>query len=148
MRYISAFFVIKRLLLYQKFLTLFVHIDYNDDKQFKKDGVMYKLGLVTMMAVSALLTGCASNEQRDNYQEASFELCNTDVKIYSVSDDGQVRIVCADQSKFSLASESTLETMRDINVNYCSGEGLGQFNETRKYYMFKCKSGTLISISK
>ncbi|WP_070968589.1 hypothetical protein [Vibrio sonorensis] len=108
---------------------------------------MNKLGFIAV-ALSVLAAGCASNTKQDNYREASFELCNTEVDIYSVSDDGRVRIVCSDGSKFALNSEETLETMRDINIDYCDGEGLGKFNESRKYYSFKCKSGTLLSISK
>lgn len=108
---------------------------------------MKKLGLAAI-ALAALTAGCASNTKQDNFREASFELCNTEVDIYSVSDDGRVRIVCSDGSKFALNSEETLETMRDINIDYCDGEGLGKFNESRKYYSFKCKSGTLLSISK
>ncbi|MCA2016521.1 hypothetical protein LDJ79_10385 [Vibrio tritonius] len=108
---------------------------------------MNKMGLVAIL-VSGVLAGCASNEQRDNYQEASFELCNTSVKVYSVSDDGRVRIVCEDGAKFSLQSESTLDTMRDINADYCSGEGLGKFSESSNYYMFQCKSGALLSVAK
>lgn len=100
------------------------------------------------LIAAALTTGCASNTQQDNYREASFELCNTEVSIYSVSDDGRVRIVCADGSKFALNSEKTLNTMRNINIEYCDGEGLGKFNESTKYYSFQCKSGTLLSIAK
>ncbi|CAH8192059.1 MULTISPECIES: hypothetical protein [Vibrio] len=103
----------------------------------------------TLALIAAALTaGCASNTQQDNYREASFELCNTEVSIYSVSDDGRVRIVCADGSKFALNSEKTLDTMRNINIEYCDGEGLGKFNESTKYYSFQCKSGTLLSIAK
>ncbi|WP_165310575.1 hypothetical protein [Vibrio ziniensis] len=98
--------------------------------------------------VAAIAAGCSSNTQTDNYREASFELCNTEVDVYSVGDDGQVRIVCSDGSKFALASEDTLEVMREINIEYCDGEGLGKFTESNKYYMFKCKSGTLISMAK
>ncbi|WP_159655321.1 hypothetical protein [Vibrio atypicus] len=108
---------------------------------------MKKLGFIAI-ALATLSVGCASNTKQDNFREASFELCNTEVDIYSVSDDGRVRIICSDGSKFALTSEDTLETMRDINIDYCDGEGLGKFNESRKYYSFKCKSGTLLSISK
>lgn len=103
-----------------------------------------------LCAFSALLLlGCADkNTQQDNYLEASFELCNTEVSLYSVSDDGQVRIICEDDSKFALDSEQTLEVMRDINIDYCSGEGLSKFSESRRYYTFSCKSGTQISINK
>lgn len=59
---------------------------------------MNHIGLFALTA-AALLAGCSSNTQQDNYREASFELCNTEVNIYSVSDDGQVRIVCADGAK-------------------------------------------------
>lgn len=103
---------------------------------------------LAIVLTSLFIAGCANNTKRDNYQEASFELCNTEVDIYSVSDDGRVRIVCSDGSKFALNSEETLETMRDINIDYCDGEGLGKFSESRRYYSFKCKSGTLLSISK
>ncbi|PMH37493.1 hypothetical protein BCU68_07710 [Vibrio sp. 10N.286.49.B3] len=96
-----------------------------------------------------LLNGCSSgNTKHDNYMEASFELCNTEVKLYSVSDDERVRIICDDDSKFTLKSEDTLETMREININYCDGEGLGKFSESSNYYSFRCKSGTLLSIPK
>lgn len=108
---------------------------------------MNKLSLLAMVAV-ATASGCASNTTQDNYREASFELCNTEVDIYSLSDDGRVRIVCADGAKFALQSESTLETMRDINIDYCDGEGLGKFSESSNYFLFKCKSGTLLSIAK
>ncbi|MEH0687680.1 hypothetical protein H4F05_15355 [Vibrio cholerae] len=100
------------------------------------------------IAVVTITSGCASNTKQDNFREASFELCNTEVDLYSVSDDGRVRIICSDGSKFALDSENTLETMRDINIDYCDGEGLGKFSESSKYYSFKCKSGTLLSISK
>jgi len=108
---------------------------------------MKRFGFIAV-ALATLLAGCASNTQQDNFREASFELCNTEVDLYSVSDDGRVRIVCADGSKLALTTEATLETMRDINIDYCDGEGLGKFNESRKYYSFKCKSGTLLSIAK
>lgn len=108
---------------------------------------MTKIALLALASAS-LMAGCSSNTQQDNYLEASFELCNTEVDIYSVSDDGRVRIICSDGSKFALTSEKTLETMRDINIDYCDGEGLGKFNESSKYYSFKCKSGTLLNITK
>ncbi|HAV6899792.1 TPA: hypothetical protein RQJ43_004733 [Vibrio vulnificus] len=109
---------------------------------------MNKLGFITLFA-SALLVGCVQqNTAQDNYREASFELCNTEVKLYSVSKDGRVRIVCADGAKFALNSEETLNVMRDINIDYCDGEGLGKFSETNSYYSFQCKSGSLLSISK
>ena len=108
---------------------------------------MKRLGFIAI-ALSTLAAGCSSNTQQDNFREASFELCNTEVELYSVSDDGRVRISCSDGSKFALDSEETLETMRDINIDYCDGEGLGKFSESRKYYSFKCKSGTLLSITK
>lgn len=104
---------------------------------------------ILFLLAPLFLWGCAAkNTQQDNYLEASFELCNTEVSLYSVSDDGQVRIICADGSKFALDSEKTLEVMRDINIDYCSGEGLSKFNESRRYYTFKCKSGTQLSINK
>ncbi|MEZ8824845.1 hypothetical protein AB4259_12280 [Vibrio amylolyticus] len=108
---------------------------------------MNKFGLLALM-IAAVTAGCSSNTKQDNFREASFELCNTEVDLYSVSDDGRVRIVCSDGSKFALTSEKTLDVMRDINIDYCDGEGLGKFNESRKYYSFRCKSGTLLSISK
>ncbi|CAK1786738.1 MULTISPECIES: hypothetical protein [Vibrio] len=108
---------------------------------------MKRLGLLAVIA-AAFTAGCASNTQQDNFREASFELCNTEVDIYSVSHDERVRIVCSDGSKFALKSEDTLEVMRDINIDYCDGEGLGKFSESRHYYSFKCKSGTLLSIKK
>ncbi len=106
--------------------------------------------LFAVTALSALtLFGCGSAPtQQDHYMDASFELCNTEVDIYSISDNGRVRIVCDDGSKFSLRSEATLETMRDINADYCSGEGLSKFNESQRYYQFRCKSGETISINK
>ncbi len=108
---------------------------------------MKKLGFIVL--VPLLMMGCsASNTQQDNYMDASFELCNTEVDVYSVSDDGRVRIICADGSKFTMDSEETLEIMRDINIDYCTGEGLSKFNESRRYYSFKCKSGTTLSINK
>jgi hypothetical protein len=108
---------------------------------------MQKLGLIGFF--SLILVGCADqNTQQDNYLDASFELCNTEVRTYSVSDDGRVRIICADDSKFTMNSEETLEIMRDINIDYCTGEGLSKFNESRRYYSFQCKSGTTLSINK
>lgn len=108
---------------------------------------MKKLGLFSLVALA--LAGCSSsNTQNDNYLDASFELCNTQVEVYSVSDDGRVRIICADGSKFTMNSEDTLEIMRDINIDYCTGEGLSKFNESRRYYSFQCKSGTTLSINK
>ncbi|MCJ2375738.1 hypothetical protein LNL84_02720 [Vibrio sp. ZSDZ34] len=109
---------------------------------------MKSIHLILPLLASFVIAGCAQNTQQDNYLEASFELCNTEVNLYSVSDDGRVRIVCKDGSKFALSSEKTLDIMRDINIDYCNGEGLGQFNESRKYYSFKCKSGTLLNINK
>ncbi|EKO3439444.1 hypothetical protein NTE19_003336 [Vibrio fluvialis] len=100
------------------------------------------VGLVTVLA------GCSGSDQRDAYLDASFELCNTDVKVYSTSDDERVRIVCADGSKFALDNKDTLAVMRDINLDYCDGEGLSKFNETSRYYSFQCKSGSLLSITK
>jgi hypothetical protein len=108
---------------------------------------MKKLSLLGVCAI--ILAGCStSNTQQDNYTDASFELCNTEVDVYSVSDDGRVRIICADGSKFTMDSEETLEIMRDINIDYCTGEGLSKFNESKRYYSFKCKSGTTLSINK
>ncbi len=54
---------------------------------------MKRLGLLAVFAAT-LTAGCASNTQQDNFREASFELCNTEVDIYSVSHDERVRIVC------------------------------------------------------
>ncbi|GAK82982.1 hypothetical protein JCM19238_526 [Vibrio ponticus] len=108
---------------------------------------MEKIALLAF-CTSALLIGCNSPSQQDHFRQASFELCNTEVDIYSVSDDGRVRIVCSDGSKFALTETNTLETMQDINIDYCDGEGLGKFNESTRYYSFKCKSGTLLSITK
>ncbi len=99
-------------------------------------------------ALLLTLSACSSNTKQDNYREASFELCNTEVKIYSLSNDGRVGIVCADGSKFALESEETLEVMRTINLDYCDGEGLGKFSESDNYYLFKCKSGTAINLAK
>lgn len=100
-------------------------------------------------ACALVLAGCSTqNTQQDNYLDASFELCNTEVQTYSVSDDGRVRIICADGSKFTMNSEATLEIMRDINIDYCTGEGLSKFNESNRYYSFQCKSGTTLSINK
>ncbi|MFC1237345.1 hypothetical protein L3V77_13325 [Vibrio sp. DW001] len=108
---------------------------------------MQKLGLLSFL--SLILVGCSTqNTQQDNYLDASFELCNTEVRTYSVSDDGRVRIICEDDSKFTMNSEATLEIMRDINIDYCTGEGLSKFNESRRYYSFQCKSGSTISINK
>lgn len=108
---------------------------------------MKKISLACVFAL--VLAGCSgAPKQQDNYQDASFELCNTEVKVYSVSDDGRVRIICSDGSKFQLNNEKTLDIMRDINVDYCTGEGLGKFNETSRYYTFQCKSGALININK
>lgn len=108
---------------------------------------MNKLSVVLVGLVAGLV-GCTSPTQRDQYMEASFELCNTSVKIYSISDDERVRIVCEDGSKFALNNKDTLEVMRDINLDYCDGEGLAQFNESDRYHMFRCKSGSLMSIHK
>ncbi|OEF23909.1 hypothetical protein [Vibrio rumoiensis] len=107
---------------------------------------MKYLGLAGLLVIT--LAGCSSPTQEDNYLDASFQLCNTDVKIFSTSDDGKVRIVCADGSKFAMDNAKTLDTMQDLNASYCSGGGLGQFNESSRYYMFKCKSGSMISINK
>lgn len=104
--------------------------------------------LLLAVSASVILAACSTTEQQDNFQEASFELCNSEVDIYSLSDDGRVRILCSDGSKFALNTENTLDTMRDINIDYCGGEGLGKFNESTRYYSFKCKSGTLLSIAK
>lgn len=106
------------------------------------------LSALGILSASILLVGCATNTKEDNYREASFELCNTEVKIYSLDDDGRVRIVCADGSKFALKKESTLDVMRNINIEYCDGEGLGKFSETDTYYLFKCKSGQSIMMPK
>lgn len=109
---------------------------------------MKKVSILGLVALSITLAGCSSNSKEDNYREASFELCNTEVKIYSLDNEGRVRIVCADGSKFALKSEATLDVMRDINIDYCDGEGLGKFTESDNYYLFKCKSGSSLSISK
>ncbi len=106
------------------------------------------LSALGVLSASILLAGCATNTKEDNYREASFELCNTEVKIYSLDNDGRVRIVCSDGSKFALKQESTLDVMRNINIEYCDGEGLGKFSETDTYYLFKCKSGQALMITK
>ncbi|MDA9556237.1 hypothetical protein N9R79_01870 [Vibrio sp.] len=106
---------------------------------------------LTITSVSLLLgalSGCSSDTPSDVYQEMSFELCNTNIKVYSISDDGRVRVICEDGSKFAMKNEKTLYTMKDINIEYCDGGGLGKFNESKKYYSFKCKSGALLSIPK
>jgi hypothetical protein len=101
-----------------------------------------------LLAMLLTASGCSSNSQQDKFREASFQLCNTEVKIYSTSDDGRVRIVCADGARFALKNEETLDIMRDINLDYCDGEGLGNFSETEDHYYFKCKSGTALGIYK
>ena len=108
---------------------------------------MKSLALTTIV-LTLLLSGCSKNTQEDNYLDASFELCGTDVKVYSVSDDGRVRIICNDGSKFTLNKQSTLQVMRDINIDYCTGEGLSKFSESKRYYSFQCKSGTQLTINK
>lgn len=107
---------------------------------------MKTLSLLGICAIA--LVGCSNTTQQDNYLDASFELCNTEVDVYSVSDDGRVRIICVDNSKFTMDSEETLEIMRDINIDYCTGEGLAKFHESSRYYSFQCKSGTMLSINK
>jgi hypothetical protein len=104
--------------------------------------------LWALFGILVTASGCSSNTQQDKFREASFQLCNTEVKIYSTSDDGRVRIVCADGARFALKSEKTLDIMRDINLDYCDGEGLGNFSETDDHYYFKCKSGTALGINK
>ena len=102
-----------------------------------------------VLCLGTVLSGCSSdNTVRDNFYDASFELCGTEVKVYSVDDDGQTRIVCADDSKFMLDGEETLKAMSEINMTYCTGEGLAQFNEADDRYFFKCKSGEKMSITK
>lgn len=107
-----------------------------------------KKTIITAFALSCIslgLVGCSSKPTiADNYMEASFELCAVDVKIYSVSKD-RIRIVCADDSRFALRSPATLEYMRQLNHEFCMGAGLGMFNESIGYTMFRCKSGELIS---
>lgn len=105
---------------------------------------MRRLAIITAM----LLAGCSSVTQRDQYMNAAFELCNIEVKVYAQSDDGRTRIICKDGSKFALRKPDTLEYMRDINMDYCLGGGLGFFTESDRYVMFKCKSGELISLNK
>lgn len=56
--------------------------------------------------------------------------------------------MCVDGVKFVLKIEKIFDIMCDINVDYCDGEGLGKFIESNKYYMFKCKFGIMISVSK
>ncbi len=103
----------------------------------------------TLLFSALLLAGCAAKPtQQDNYHEASFELCNTKVELYSVSDDGRVRIICADGSKFGLQGEDTIRVMQNINFDYCDGAGLGHFNESSNRYRFKCKDGALMSVNK
>ena len=41
---------------------------------------LLKIGLPIIAAT--LIAGCAQNSQQDNYLEASFELCNTEVNLY------------------------------------------------------------------
>jgi hypothetical protein len=109
---------------------------------------MKSVSLLGSVMLALTLSACSSNTTQDNFREASFELCNTEVKIYSLDDGGRVRIVCADGSKFALKSEKTLDVMRNINLDYCDGEGLGKFSESEKYYLFKCKSGAAINLAK
>ena len=61
---------------------------------------MKYLGLAGLLVIT--LSGCSSPTQEDSYLDASFQLCNTEVKVFSTSDDGKVRIVCADGSKFAM----------------------------------------------
>jgi len=107
-----------------------------------------KQGLMLFFLLLSLLSGCSAGQQRDNYIEVSYELCGTNVKIYSVSDDGRLRVVCQDGGNFALSSAKSLKKMQDINLDYCDGQGLGKFSETTSRYLFQCKSGSLLSINK
>ncbi|CAH1534186.1 conserved hypothetical protein [Vibrio owensii] len=108
---------------------------------------MIKLTL-TIVSTGLFISGCATNSKIDYNQKLLFELCNTEVDNYFVSDNKRIYITCSDGSQFTSSNIGTLETMRNINIDYCEGEGLGQFSENHRYYSFKCKSGPPLSISK
>lgn len=104
-----------------------------------------KILLIPLVALS--LTACSSVTTHDTFIESTFELCGGSVDTYSASDD-KVRIVCEDKSSFAINSTDTLDIMRNINADYCGGSGLGSFNESTKYYLFRCKEGATVSIPK
>ncbi|MGF1868438.1 hypothetical protein [Photobacterium indicum] len=108
-----------------------------------------KIMILTLLAFT-LLSGCSQSvdERADDYTDVSFALCGTNVKAFSQGDDGKIRLICDDESYFSLKNNQTLVQMQEINGAYCLGEGFSMFSERKNYYTFTCKSNKRFNIAK
>lgn len=106
--------------------------------------------LLAAIAASMTLSGCAVNldTKASNFNEASFDLCTTEVQVYSESDDGRIRVICKDGAKFMIQSNEELETLRELNGLFCMTEGLSKYVSTNRSYNFQCAGGEKFSIAK
>ncbi|WP_246616419.1 hypothetical protein [Thaumasiovibrio subtropicus] len=108
---------------------------------------MYRFGL---LAVCLALVGCAKSvdQRADEYLDVSYQLCAANVKAYSHSDDGKIRIICEDDSFFLVKDEKTLEMMHELNGAYCTGQGFKVFHDRKSYYTFTCSNERQFNIPK
>ncbi|MDO6707965.1 MULTISPECIES: hypothetical protein [unclassified Photobacterium] len=107
--------------------------------------------LISLAAVSAvLLAGCSASvdERANDFVDVSYSLCAAKVQSFSQGDDGKIRVVCDNDSYFSVKSQQTLTVMNELNGAYCQGKGFSHFNERSDYYTFTCLNDKNFNIPK
>jgi len=96
------------------------------------------------------LAGCSASidERANDFVDVSYSLCGAKVKAFSQSDDGKIRVVCENDSYFSVNNQQTLTVMNEINGAYCHGRGFSHFNERSDFYTFTCMNDKNFNIPK
>ncbi|MGF1681695.1 hypothetical protein [Photobacterium minamisatsumaniensis] len=103
-----------------------------------------------MLVGLAVIAGCSKSvdERADDYTEASFTLCGSNVQSYSEGDDGKIRILCENESYFLVKDQNSLAYMHELNGAYCKGKGFSAFHERSNYYTFTCEGERNFNIPK
>ncbi|KLV09502.1 hypothetical protein ABT57_11375 [Photobacterium ganghwense] len=103
-----------------------------------------------MLFLPLVVTGCSQSidERADHYVEVSYTLCGAKVRSYSQGDDGKIRIVCDNNSYFSVKDEDTLAYMHELNGAYCQGKGFSNFHERSRYFTFTCEDDKNFNVPK
>ncbi|MDV5168607.1 hypothetical protein [Photobacterium rosenbergii] len=109
---------------------------------------MKKLLIVTFLPL--VIAGCTKSvdERADEFVEASFTLCGSNVQSYAQGDDGKIRVVCENNSYFSVKDQETLAYMHELNGAYCRGKGFSSFHERSRYFTFTCMGEKSFNIPK
>ncbi|MGF1723960.1 hypothetical protein [Photobacterium nomapromontoriensis] len=106
--------------------------------------------MLAVIFFSVVMVGCSMSvdERADDYVDASFTLCGAKVQSFSQGDDGKIRVVCENNSYFSVKDKTTLAYMHELNGAYCHGKGFTTFNERSRYYTFTCRGDKQFNIPK